>query len=226
LVGNSDGIGLALTRELLRRGWKVWGLSRSASPIDGDAYRHLTVAVQDEEYCGRLKSALEEMPSIDLCVYCAGIGELLNTADMSPEIEIVKVNFLGLLKTLSLVIPVMVAQGKGHVIGLSSVADAMLSPEAPGYHASKAAFSNYLEGLALHLKGKGVHITNVRFGFVETKMAKGDVRPFMMSAERAVQHLLACMRKRPVRYTAPKIVIPLVKFRDWMLRLSFRGKVA
>jgi short-subunit dehydrogenase len=61
------------------------------------------------------------------------------------------------------VIPWMVKRGKGHFIGLSSVADELLSPEAPSYHASKAGFSNYLEGLALAVRTKGVHITNVRF---------------------------------------------------------------
>jgi hypothetical protein len=51
----------------------------------------------------------------------------------------------------------------------------LLSSEAPSYHASKAGSSNYLGGLASALKTKGVHVTNVRFGFVDTKMAKGDV---------------------------------------------------
>ncbi len=112
-----------------------------------------------------------------------------------------------------------------HFIGLSSVADELLSPDAPSYHASKAGFSNYLEGLALALRPKGVRVSNVRFGFVDTKMAKGDVRPFMMGVERSVEHMLACIEKKPVRYTAPWIVIPLVKFRDRMLRLSnFLGK--
>jgi short-subunit dehydrogenase len=96
----------------------------------------------------------------------------------------------------------------------------MLSPEAPSYHASKAGFSNYLESLALALKPKGVQVTNLRFGFVDTKMAKGDVKPFMMSVERAAEHLLLCIEKKPVLYTTPRIVIPLVKFRRWMLRLK------
>jgi len=51
-------------------------------------------------------------------------------------------------------------------------------------------------------------------------LAKGDVKPFMISAEQAVRHLLICMDKKPVRYTAPRIVIPLVKFRKWMMRLQ------
>ena len=101
-------------------------------------------------------------------------------------------------------------------------ADELLSSEAPSYHASKAGFSNYLEGLAFALRPKGVNVSNVRFGFVDTKMAKGDVKPFMMDVDRAAQHLLACIEKKPVRYTAPEIVIPLVSFRRWMLRLRNR----
>ena len=114
----------------------------------------------------------------------------------------------------------MVGNGKGHFIGLSSVADEILSPEAPSYHASKAGFSNYLEGLALALKSKGVSVSNVRFGFVDTKMAKGDVKPFMMGVDRAEGHLLKCIDKKPIRYTAPWIVVPLVKFRGGIMRLS------
>ena len=69
----------------------------------------------------------------------------------------------------------MVKRGQGHFIGVSSLANELLSAEAPSYHASKAGFFNYLGVLALALKPKGVHVTNVRFGFVNTKMAKGNI---------------------------------------------------
>jgi short-subunit dehydrogenase len=219
IIGNSDGIGLATTRELLKRGWKVAGISRSESPIENSSYEHVVTGVQSDEYVTRLKSLLEGCEPVDLCIYCAGIGELLKPDDMAGEAEIFDVNLTGMVKTASVVIPRMVEEGRGHFIGLSSVADAMLSPEAPGYHGSKAGFSNYLEGLALALRPKGVHVTNVRFGFVDTKMAKGRVKPFMMKVEKAVHHVMVCIEKKPVRYSAPRIVIPLVKLRAWMLRL-------
>ncbi|MFC1863828.1 SDR family NAD(P)-dependent oxidoreductase [Thermodesulfobacteriota bacterium] len=220
LIGNSDGIGLATTKELLKLGWKITGISRSKSPLEEPSYEHIVAEVQSDEYMVKLKSALGKGESTDLCIFCAGIGEMLNLSNMEGETEILNVNLLGMVKTASCVIPLMVKKGKGHFIGLSSVADEMLSSEAPSYHASKAGFSNYLEGLALALKPKGIHVSNVRFGFVDTKMAKGDVKPFMMGVERATQHLLYCIEKKPARYTVPKIVIPLVKFRSWMLRLS------
>jgi short-subunit dehydrogenase len=220
LIGNSDGIGLAASRELLKQGWKVVGISRSDSPIQDPSYEHIVAEVQDAEYSGKLKSLLEKDEPLDLCIFCAGIGEMLDLSNMEDEVKILEVNLLGMVKTASCVIPLMVKRGKGHFIGISSVADELVSAEAPSYHASKAGFSNYLEGLALALKSRGVHVSNVRFGFVDTKMAKGDVKPFMMGVERAAQHLLTCIEKKSVRYTAPWFVSPLVKFRSLMLRLS------
>jgi short-subunit dehydrogenase len=220
LVGNSDGIGLETTRELLRRGWRVAGISRSESPVTDPAYEHVVADVRDDRYLDELKAFLKK-GSVDLCIYCVGIGELLDLSAMEREAEIVEVNLLAMVKTAAAVIPPMVERGSGHFMGISSVADELLSPEAPSYHASKAGFSNYLESLALALRPKGVFVTNVRFGFVDTKMAKGDRKPFMLPVERAVSHLLGCIHKKPVRYTAPKIVIPLVRFRGWMLRLGF-----
>ena len=220
IIGNTSGIGLAITKKLLDQDRSVTGVSRRQSTINRKSYEHYTADVSSSEYKEILQSISNAGEPIDLCIYCAGIGELLDLSDMSKESEIVDVNLLGMIKTASVVIPQMAKRGRGHFIGLSSVADELLSAEAPGYHASKTGFSNYLESLALALRPKGVFVTNVRFGFVDTKMAKGDVRPFMMSVDRAVQHLFKCIAKKPVRYTAPKIVIPLIKFRKCMMRLG------
>jgi short-subunit dehydrogenase len=220
LIGNSDGIGLATTRLLLDRGWRATGISRSESPVEHPSYRHLVCDVGSAEYPDRLRNVVAEVGTPDLCIYFAGVGELLDVTDMGPEKEIFEVNLMGLIKTLAEVVPAMVKRGEGHFIGLSSVADDLVSWEAPSYHASKAAFTSYLAGLALALRPRGVAVSNVRFGFVDTKMAKGDVRPFMMSTERAARHILTCMEKKPVRYTAPWTIIPLLKFRALMLRLG------
>jgi len=219
LVGNSDGIGLATTRRLLAAGWDIIGVSRSESPITSTTYHHRVADVSDNKYL-ELIDELVLKGSLDLCIYFVGIGELLDPLDMSGEARIIDVNLTGMVRTAAAVIPQMVKRGQGHFIGVSSLADDLLSAEAPSYHASKAGFSNYLGGLALALKPKGVYVTNVRFGFVDTKMAKGDVKPFMMSVEKAVDHLESCISKKPVCYTASKIAIPLIKFRKIMMRLG------
>lgn len=220
IIGNSDGIGLAVTEKLLKQGREVIGMSRRESPISDSLYEHIVVDVQDSQFEVKLKAVLDGGNRNDVCIFCVGIGELLDFSNMKAEIAVVEVNLLAMIKTVACVIPAMVNRGKGHFIGLSSLGDELLSPEAPSYHASKAGFSHYLESLALALKPKGVQVTNVRFGFVDTKMAKGDLKPFMMSVDRAASHIIRCIEKRPVRYSAPWAIIPLIKFRNLMLRLS------
>jgi len=221
LVGNTDGIGLAATRRLLACEWDVIGVSRRASPIDNSAYRHTVIDVSDSRYAEVIAGLVRDVP-LDLCIYFAGIGQFLDLADMGGEARVIDVNLIGMVRTAAAVIPPMVSRGRGHFIGISSMADELLSAEAPSYHASKAGFSGYLDSLALALKPKGLHVTNVRFGFVDTKMAKGDVKPFMMSVENAVDHLLTCIRRKPRRYTAPLIAVPMVKFRKLMMALGAR----
>ena len=219
MIGNSDGIGLAATKRLLNAEWNIIGISRSESPIRNPQYQHRVADVGNSRY-SELLGELFLGYSFDLCIYFAGIGEVLDLKNMRDEPRIIDVNLTGMVRTAAAIIPKMVNMGKGHFIGISSLADDLISAEAPSYHASKAGFSNYLGGLALALKPKGVFVTNVRFGFVDTKMAKGDVKPFMMSVEKAIDHLQTCIEKKPICYTAPRIAIPLVKFRKLMMRLG------
>jgi NAD(P)-dependent dehydrogenase (short-subunit alcohol dehydrogenase family) len=207
VIGNSDGIGLALTRRLLEQGWAVAGVSRRPSPLaERPGYTHVVADVAAAGYRGALASLLSSKGPFDVCVYCAGIGQLLDLADpaaLDGDAEVVRVNLVGAVETAAAVLPPMLAAGRGHFVGLSSIGDGV-SPQAPSYAASKAGLSSYLEALALALRPRGVRVTNLRFGFVDTKMAKSPVRPFMISAERAAGVIMSCLRRRPPRFSFPK----------------------
>jgi NAD(P)-dependent dehydrogenase (short-subunit alcohol dehydrogenase family) len=101
LIGNSDGIGLATTRELLKRGWKAVGISRSQSPIEDPSYEHIVAEVQSDKYSVKLKSVVEKHEPVDLCIFCAGIDEMLDFSDMEGEVKTIEVNLLGMVKTAS-----------------------------------------------------------------------------------------------------------------------------
>ena len=49
LIGNSDGIGLALTTRLIERGFAVTGVSKSPSPVSHEAYRHIVLDVSSAD---------------------------------------------------------------------------------------------------------------------------------------------------------------------------------
>ena len=217
-VGNSDGIGLALTRLLVDKGWRVVGFSRRPSSVASSGYTHHTADVCSPDYPELLSSALSALERVDVCVYCAGIGEFLDIETLHRERQVFETNLLGAVSSAQVVIPRMVRAGRGQFIGLSSQADAMVDSNAPSYAASKAALSSYLEGLSLACRPRGVRVTNLRLGFVDTKMAKGRHRPFMVSRVQAARRIWRCIQKRPMRDTYPKRMAVLL----WMLRVGQR----
>jgi NAD(P)-dependent dehydrogenase (short-subunit alcohol dehydrogenase family) len=79
--------------------------------------------------------------------------------------------------------------------------------------------SSYFESLALTLRPKGIAVTNIRFGFVDTKMAKAPVRPFMISADKAASIILRALKKRPIRLSYPLPMVMLVRLFRWGLKL-------
>jgi short-subunit dehydrogenase len=221
VIGSSSGIGRALCERLLDDGWAVIGVARRAG-LTRPGYVHVIADVLDAGYRDALAAAIGEQV-IDACVYAAGIGHPLDVATLAGEAAVFATNLGGLALTAEVVVPAMVARGAGHLVGLSSQADRLISAEAPSYAASKAGMSAYLEGLAGALRPRGVAVSNVRFGFVDTAMAKAEVRPFLMSAPRAAAVIARVIARRPVRRTAPwrmAIVIWLIasgqRVRGWL----------
>lgn len=227
IVGNSDGIGLELTRLLLERGWSVVGVSRSAGRILHERYAHHLLDVRDADYSERLASALagvSDEPAV--CVYCAGAGEFLDFECMAKELTAIETNLVGAVATAAVVISRMIKAGRGHFIGLSSQADRLVSQEAPSYAASKAGLSSYLEGLALACRPRGVYVTNLRLGFVDTKLAKAPVRPFIVTPVVAAERVLRCIERRPVRDTFPKrlaVLLGVVRALGFLRRFTVRA---
>ena len=219
IIGSSTGIGLALAKRLTTAGWQVTGLARSAAGFEHEAYRHVVADVRAPGYRDLLTSTLGDHTP-DLCVYCSGIGFELDFKVVGQEADVFTTNLLGAVITAEVVIPRMMTARAGHFIGLSSQADRIIDQHAPSYAASKAGMSSYLEGLALACRSYNVFVTNVRFGFVDTAMAKAPgPKPFMVSADRAAKVIEWCIRRRPIRATFPLSMAFLLWFLRWRSRI-------
>lgn len=94
------------------------------------------------------------------------------------------------------------------------------SAKDPSYSASKAGISRYWEGLGLALSGKTVKLTNIRFGFVDTKMAKAKHKPLMLTAENAAGFIVAQVNRPRIRATKPYAMAVLVWLLERYMRLS------
>jgi len=205
LIGNSDGIGAAVTRALSARGDYVVGLSRSPSPLGPDGPRHVMQDIAAPEYPQVLKDLLAEEGPFDACIFCAAIGSELRLPDLSQEAHVIEVNLTSMVHTLAVLAPGWIDRQQGHFIGLSSLADDFYNSDAPSYTASKAGFSNYLVSMALKLRSHGVHVTNIRFGFVDTKLPKASWKPLMMTADQAAHQVIRCLQTKPLQLSVPKL---------------------
>jgi short-subunit dehydrogenase len=131
--------------------------------------------------------------------------------------RIMQVNFLGVVYSIAAVLPGMIARGRGHVVGISSIAADKGLPGAAAYCASKAAVNLYLEGLRIELRKRGVAVTAVCPGFVRTPMvAKNPPMPFLMEPDAAAQRILRALPRKPKVYTFPRRLKWLMRLARWL----------
>lgn len=214
LTGASRGIGRASALALAARGYRLGlvdrdpgGLRSLAALIPG-----AKAAAADVTDSAALREVVRETEAevgpIEAVVACAGVGDLTRLPDLELDglRAMMEVNFLGVANTIAAVLPGMVERGRGHIVGISSVAGYRGLPWMASYSASKAAVSTYLEALRPALKRRGVTITTVCPGFVRTAMTEATPfrnPPAMMEPEEAARHVVRAVQRRPRNHVFP-----------------------
>ncbi|MCB9832669.1 MAG: SDR family NAD(P)-dependent oxidoreductase [Planctomycetes bacterium] len=216
VIGNSDGIGLAFSRLALARGLRVVGLSRSPAPLAHENLVQIRTDVTASDYRDLLTRVQAEQGPFRAAIYCAGIGNEDDLTWWRGEGRVIELNFLGAVRSLEVLLPIWLEQGAGHFVALSSLADALTVRDAPSYCSSKAGLSRFLEAAGLRLAKSGVAVSNVRFGFVDTKMARAPVRPFMIDTDEAARVLWRVLETRPLRLSHPKRALAMVTIIRWL----------
>jgi len=218
LTGAANGIGRATAEALAARGRALGLLDRDADRLEEVRSRlraagaRVAAAPADVVDAGAIKAAVAaleaELGPAGVMVACAGVGRMTHVPDLdTPGLRaMLEVNVLGLANSFDAVLPGMIARGRGHLVGVSSVAGLRGMPWMASYSASKAAVWTYLEALRPALKRRGVRISAVFPGFVRTGMTL-DVpfaRPVgMLEPEEAARHLVKVVERRPRDYIFP-----------------------
>ncbi len=213
VTGAAGGIGRGTALALAEEGCRLGLIDREAGPLAavaaelvarGATVAHVVADVADAQGLPAAVRSLEErLGPIDVLVACAGIGGL---SPLPPDLDIaglramLEVNVVGVARSIEAVLPGMIARGRGHIVGVSSVAGYRGLPWMISYSASKAALSAYLEGLRPALRRRGVTITTACPGFVRTALTRDT--PFrspvkMMEPERAGRYLARAALRRP-----------------------------
>lgn len=197
IVGASSGIGAALAQELLGRGCRVAISARRRSALDTVSQGRMHIETVDVESADEFATAAhrvrQELGSLDVVVFAAGFWEQMDAGafDRALFARHIEANVMGMANGIAAVLPDMVEQGRGQIVGISSVAGYRGMPGAQGYGAAKAAQINLLESLRCGMRGTGVVVQTVAPGFVETPMtAVNDFpMPFIITAERAAKRI-------------------------------------
>jgi short-subunit dehydrogenase len=230
ITGASSGIGWALARALAalgckvglvaRRQEKLQALAREIAQVGGSA----AIAVADVGDRVQLSAAIrglaEQLGPVDLLIANAGVGmptklDPMNVADIE---EMFRVNTLGVVYAIEAVLPDMLRRGRGHLAAVSSLAAYKGMPGESAYCASKAAVNYYLEGLRIHLRGKGIAVTILCPGFVRTPMTAMNEfhMPWLVEADEAARRMVRAIRRRRKVYNFPWQTSLLMKLTRWL----------
>ena len=215
VVGASSGIGAALVRELVGRGYRVAAVARRSHELEELARafpegRVLTRAhdVHAVEEAPVLFEALvKELGGLDLFVYAAGIMPAVapDEFDTAKDREILLVNTVGAIAWCNPAAEYFRSKRSGTICGISSIAGDRGRKGNPVYGASKAALSHYLEALRNRLDDFGVHVCTIKPGPVATPMtaALGEL-PGMVSAESVARTIARVATRAQTRYVPIK----------------------
>ncbi|WP_452600022.1 SDR family NAD(P)-dependent oxidoreductase, partial [Pontimicrobium sp. MEBiC01747] len=138
--------------------------------------------------------------------------------EWEKEQDTIQTNVLGATRIYDLVFNLFKTQGYGHLAAISSIASLRGNRESPAYFASKAYQVNYLESLYLktkEIKGGKVYITDIRPGFVDTKMALGDGIFWMASLPKATRQIYKAIKRKKRRVYISKRWILIA----WVLKI-------
>lgn len=211
LVGASSGIGAALAAELVARGAAVAVSARRRDQLESVAGGRMAVVpvdVTDADDVRRAAlEATEAVGGLDMVVWCAGYWKQFDATawDRETFARHTEVNLLGMSNVLAAVVPAMVEQGNGQVVGIASVAGYRGLAGAEAYGATKAAQLNMLEAMRASLSRHGVTVTTVSPGFVRTEMtAVNDFpMPFLVDADQAAASIADGLERGRVEIVFP-----------------------
>ena len=230
LVGASTGIGRATASALHARGAKVVVSARSVAALNAFVDSHpgaiaLPLDVADAGAVLAAAHSLTERGRLDCVLYCAGHYHAMNATrmDLGDLLRHNQINYLGVLYLLDALIPPMLAQvpdartgQRGHISLMGSVAGYRGLPQSLAYGPTKAALINLAETLYLDLHGKGLGVSLINPGFVDTPLtAQNKFRmPALISPEQAAQEILHGWARGEFEIHFPK------RFTRWMKALQ------
>lgn len=205
IIGATSGIGEGLAKILADNGYLVGITGRRTEQLEklksqnSKAYFIQTLDITDTKILvENLEALTNELGGLDLLVISSGTGDLNENLDFEVEKRTIETNVIGFTCVADWAFNHFERQKFGHLIAVSSVGGLRGSGAAPAYNATKSYQINYLEGLrqkASKLKTE-VYVTDIRPGFVDTAMAKGEGQFWVATVDKATRQIFDAIKQR------------------------------
>jgi short-subunit dehydrogenase len=202
VIGASSGIGQEIASILADDGYKVGITGRRKTNLENlkeNSPEKYVISSYDctmESNTEKLTELTNTLGGLDLLVLSSGTGDLNEKLDFKIENKINQLNVIAFTEIVDWTFNYFDKQSKGHLVAISSIAGIRGSRIAPAYCASKAYQINYLEGLRQKSKkiGKPIYVTDIRPGFVDTKIAKGQF--WVGTKEKVAKQIYSLIRQK------------------------------
>jgi NAD(P)-dependent dehydrogenase (short-subunit alcohol dehydrogenase family) len=181
VTGASKGIGYAIATRLRDEGAMVLGTARSVPGGLPKDVHFVAADVTSVDGCAAVADAARaQLEGIDIVVHVvggssapAGGFEVLDDEEWQRALDL---NLFPAVRLDRALLPMMLAQGSGVIIHITSIQSRLPLPDATiAYAAAKAALANYSKALSKEVSPKGVRVVRVSPGWVETDGALGLV---------------------------------------------------
>jgi len=215
ITGVSSGIGKALTKLLLTKGFRVWGIARRKElllelkkELHSDKFIFTAADIKAENFWENLIKEFNKKNFIPQeVVFNAAVNEndLVDGINLEKTREMMEVNFFSILRGVEIIIKNY--PKKLHFIAISSTSAFKGNhKEGIGYAASKGALSIAFESLFQKYFKSRVVFTTIFFGPVKTGMIRFvKAPPLTLTADRAAECILNAINERKPFYYYPKL---------------------
>lgn len=170
VTGANRGLGRQFAAELVSRGAKVYAAARRPETIDLDGVVPIQLDITDPE---SVRAVAAVAGDVTVVINNAGVstGADLLTGPLEDIRLEMETHYFGTLNVIREFVPILEKNGGGSILNVLSVLAWYHAPSFGAYSAAKAAGWAMTDALRTELAPKGIHVSALHVGYMDTDMA-------------------------------------------------------